>query len=131
VPGAPAHDVVDIDETRRRRVEAFVGRYLRATVEIVAGDRPAAQVVRHTHPDVYDDLRRRAVLVARAGGHTPGQGRTREAIRPQLVSARTSFVRDDAVEASMVVRYGARCRAVAARFELVRDRWVCVALEFA
>lgn len=124
-------DVVEVDDSRRGQVDAFVGRYLRAVVEIVAGDRPAPQVVRHTHPDVYTDLRRRAVLVARAGGHSPGQGRTREAVRPQLVSSRTSFVRDDAVEASLVVRYGSRCRAVAARFELVRDRWVCVALEFA
>ena len=131
VGGTASYDVVDVADDDRARAEAFAGRYLRAAVEIVAGDRPASQVVRHTHPDVYEDLRRRAQLVARAGGHTPGLGRTREAVRPQLVSARTSFVRDDAVEASMVVRYGARCRAVAARFELVRERWVCVALEFA
>ncbi|WP_426244877.1 Rv3235 family protein [Nocardioides sp. LHG3406-4] len=131
VPPAPSQDVVEVDVAERTRVDGFVGRYLRAVVEIVAGDRPASQVVRHTRPDVYADLRRRALLVARAGGHTPGQGRTREAIRPQLVSARTSFVRDDAVEACLIVRYGARCRAVAARFELLRDRWVCVALEFA
>ena len=131
VPSDASCDVVDVAEDHRARVEAFAGRYLRAAVEIVAGDRPAAQVVRHTHPEVYEDLRRRALLVARAGGHTPGLGRSREAVRPQLVSSRTSFVRDDAVEASMTVRYGARCRAVAARFELTRDRWVCVALEFA
>ncbi len=131
VPSIPSPDVVDIDDAEHARVDAFVGRYLRAAVEIVAGDRPASQLVRHTQPEVYADLRRRAVLVARAGGHTPGQGRTVEAIRPQLMSARTSFVREDAVEASMTVRYGARCRAVAARFERERDRWICVALEFA
>jgi hypothetical protein len=31
----------------------------------------------------------------------------------------------------MHVRYGHRSRAVAARFELVRDRWQITALEFA
>ena len=40
------------------------------------------------------------------------------------------MVRDDAVEASAHVRYGRRSRAVAARFEVVRDRWQCVALTF-
>jgi hypothetical protein len=40
-------------------------------------------------------------------------------------------VRDDALEACVHVRYGRRSRAVAARFELVRGRWQCVALEFA
>ncbi len=131
VPSAPSQDVVEVDDAERRRVDSFVGRYLRAAVEIVAGDRPPSQVARHTQPDVYADLRRRALLIARAGGHTPGQGRTREAIRPQLVSAHTSLVRADAVEACLVVRYGARCRAVAARFERQRERWICVALEFA
>ena len=131
VPSAPTQDVVEVDATRRALVDTFVGRYLRAAVEIVAGDRPSSQVARHTHPAVYADLRRRALLVARAGGHTPGQGRTVAAVRPQLVSARTSFVRDDAVEACLLVRYGARCRAVAARFERQRERWICVALEFA
>jgi hypothetical protein len=38
------------------------------------------------------------------------------------------LIRPDAVEASAHVRYGRRSRAVAARFEVVRDRWQCVAL---
>ncbi|WP_248582835.1 Rv3235 family protein [Nocardioides sp. InS609-2] len=131
VPSMPSQDVVEVDDSERSRVDSFIGRYLRAAVEIVAGDRPSSQVARHTQPEVYADLRRRALLIARAGGHTPGQGRTVEVIRPQLMSARTSFVSHDAVEACMLVRYGARCRAVAARFELQRERWICVALEFA
>jgi hypothetical protein len=34
-------------------------------------------------------------------------------------------------EVSLHVRYGQRSRAVAARFELIRDRWQISALEFA
>ena len=131
VPRPASQDVVEVEPGVRAAVDAFTGRYLRAAVEVVAGDRPASQVARHSDPEVYADLRRRAILVARAGGHTPGQGRTAGAIRPQLVSAHTSFVRADAVEACLIVRYGGRCRAVAARFERRRDRWICVALEFA
>ena len=47
--------------------------------------------------------------------------------RPVVVGVRTALIRSDAVEASAHVRYGRRSRAVAARFEIVRDRWQCVA----
>ena len=50
--------------------------------------------------------------------------------RPVVVGVRTALVRDDAVEASAHVRYGRRSRAVAARFEVVRERWQCVAIQF-
>jgi hypothetical protein len=45
-----------------------------------------------------------------------------------VVGVRTALIRSDAVEASAHVRYGRRSRAVAARFEVVRDRWQCVAI---
>lgn len=128
VPGA---DVATVTDDERTRLDRFVRRYLQVAVEVVAGDRPASQVVRHTTRGVYDDLVRRSVLVGRAGGHTPGGGRPGIAVRPAVLGCRTSLVRDDAVEACVHVRYGARSRAVAARFEVRRGRWVCVALEFA
>lgn len=124
-------DVETLSEEIRARLDRFVRSYLQAVVEIVAGDRPASQVLRHTHPDVHVDLVRRAVLIARAGGHAPGGGRPGIAVRPTVRGCRTALVRKDAVEASVHVRYGDRSRAVAARFEVRRGRWVCVALEFA
>lgn len=127
VPGA---DVEELSAGARERLDRFVRSYLQAVVEIVVGDRPASQVLRHTHPDVHADLVRRAVLVARAGGHAPGGGRPGIAVRPTLRSSRTTVVRRDAVEASAHVRYGERSRALAARFEVRRNRWVCVALQF-
>lgn len=123
-------DVEPISEAARARLDGFVRRYLQAVVEIVAGDRPASQVLRHTDTDLHATLVERAVLVSRAGGHAPGGGRPGIAVRPQVRSCRTSVVRSDAVEACAHVRHGRRSRAVAARFEVRRGRWVCVALDF-
>lgn len=126
----PSAEVVPIDRRRRRAVEEWAHRFAQAVVEIVGGDRPVAQLLRWVDRDVYADLHRRAQLVARAGGHIPGQARVQPA-RPRVRSVHVSFVSDRTVETSAVVRYGERSRAVAARFELHQDRWLCTALEFA
>lgn len=123
-------DVVPVDEALRARLDAWSRRYLQAAVEISVGDRPVSQVLRWTSAQVYEDLARRAQLVTRAAGTAPSRGRGRQVVRPAVVGGRSTFVRHDALEACVHVRYGQRSRAVAARFELVRDRWQCVALEF-
>ncbi len=122
-------DLVAVAAPERRHVDAFVGRYLQAVVEIVAGDRPLTQVLRHTVPDVYDDLAGRARAVAAVAGEAP-TARGPHPARPVVVGVRTALIRSDAVEASAHVRYGRRSRAVAARFEVVRDRWQCVAISW-
>ncbi|MDR7251448.1 hypothetical protein J2X46_000420 [Nocardioides sp. BE266] len=127
---ARSNDLVAAPVVDRARVDAFVGRYFQAVVEIAAGDRPAGQVLRHTLPEVYDDLLGRARTVGAAAGLAPGQVRGPNPARPVVVGVRTALVRDDAVEASAHVRYGRRSRAVAARFEVVRDRWQCVAISW-
>jgi hypothetical protein len=128
-PGA-GFDVVRVDLVRRHRFEQHAARIGAAVVEIVGGDRPVSQLLRWTTPEVYQDLARRAHLVAAAVGRRPGTGGT-QSIRPQLVAAHTSFVTEECAEVSLHVRYGPRSRAVAARFELLRDRWQVTALEFA
>jgi len=126
----PVTDVVPIDPTQRGRLDQWVHRFVQASVEIVGGDRPASQLLRWTTGTVYADLHRRAVLVARAGGHLPGAGRV-QPVRPQVVSVHTSFVSPRVAEASARVRYGGRSRALAMRFEHRKDRWLCTAMEFA
>lgn len=123
-------DVVPVDLARRRRFEQHAARIGAALVEIVGGDRPASQVLRWTTPEVYADLARRAHLVAAAVGKRPGSGGV-QSVRPQLVAAHTSFVSEQCAEVSLHVRYGQRSRAVAARFELIHERWQVSALEFA
>ena len=51
----------------------------------------------------------------------PGQGRV-QPVRPQVVGVRTCFLSRRVVEVSVHVRYGARSRALAARFELRAGR---------
>jgi hypothetical protein len=128
--GGPLADVVPIDPGQRGRLERWVHRYVQATVEIVGGDRPATQLLRWTTRPVYADLQRRALLVARAGGHALGVHRV-QPVRPHVVSVHTSFVSARVAEASARVRYGPRSRALALRFERTKDRWVCTAMEFA
>ena len=123
-------DVVTVDLKKRRRFEQHAARIGAAVVEIVGGDRPVSQVLRWTTPEVYQDLARRALLVSAAAGRRPGSGGI-QSVRPQLVRAHTSFISETCAEVTLHVRYGRRSRAVAARFELIRDRWQVTALEFA
>ena len=123
-------DVVPIDVRARQQMDAWAARFAQAAVEIVGGDRPATQLLRWTSAEVYEDISRRALVVAAAGGHRPGQARV-QPVRPKVVGVRTCFVTAAIVEAGVHVRYGRRSRAVAARFERRDDRWVCTALEFA
>jgi hypothetical protein len=121
-PGAPLG-------RHQLEVEQWVRRFAQAAVEIVGGDRPVGQLLRWTTSTVYQDLQRRALLVARAGGHQPGVARV-QPVRPQVRSVHTRFVTPTVAEASIHVRYGERSRAVAARFEQRRGRWLCTALDF-
>ncbi len=128
VGGGATARVVHLDP-QRRSIEAWARRFAQAVVEIVGGDRPATQLLRWTERGVYLDLRRRAVLVARAGGHTPGVGRV-QTVRPRVESVHCSTVNEQVVETCIRIRYGERSRAIAARFEERQHGWVCTALEF-
>lgn len=130
-PPTRATDLVAAEGAKRAELDHFVRRHLACAAEIACGDRPATQLLRHCSSTVYGELTRRAQLVAQAAGTTPALGRGRGAIRPVLRSTHTSLVRDDALEVAAHVRYGARSRALAARFEVVGGRWQCVALEWA
>ena len=131
LPAPRVGDLVSADAGQRAGLDRFVRRFLAGAVEVACGDRPMAQLLRHCSPEVYADLGRRAKLVTTAAGTTPARGRGRGAVRPVLRSAHTSLVRADALEATAHVRYGARSRALAARFEVVDGRWQCTALEWA
>lgn len=121
--------VVPIEQRLRHSIEEWTRRYVQASVEIVGGDRPVSQLLRWSSREVYADLHRRALLVARAGGHQPGLARVQR-VRPVVRSVHACFVSHDVVETGVHVRYGGRSRALAARFERVDQRWICTALEF-
>lgn len=128
-PGAATAPVVPIGSARRE-IASWAGRFAQAAVEIVGGDRPSSQLLRWTSAEVYEDLARRAQLVARAGQHRPGIARV-QPVRPKVVGVHTFLIEPGVVEAALRVRYGQRSRALAARFEWNDERWICTALEFA
>lgn len=90
-----------------------------AIVEILAGRRPVAQVVRWVDPEIAERLRRSAPTPVRAAGGVP--------VRVRRVRVSTSV--DATVEAVAVVDDGTRCRAIALRLEALHRRWVCTSLD--
>jgi hypothetical protein len=99
---------------------AWAARIAQAVVEVLAGDRPASQLVRWTAVDVYDGIRRRARTRRPQGGQPP-----RAAVR----SVRVCEPADGVVEACAVVRRGGRYHAVALRLQGLDGRWQCTALQ--
>lgn len=130
--------VLPLEGSRDARVrsdaEAWAHRFAQAAVEVAGGDRPVTQLLRWTSRTVFQDLERRAQLVARARLHgtaDQASGRRHAGVRPQVLGVRGCVVSPTVVELSAHVRHGHRSRAVALRLELDRGRWRCTALEFA
>jgi len=92
-----------------------------ASVEVVLGRRPAAQLARWLAPGVLDALRTRAVVTR---GAVPPPTRA-----PAVRGVRVCALHEHLVEASAVVDDGRRTRAVALRLETHRGAWRATALE--
>lgn len=108
-----------------REVQAWAARFAQATVEVLGGDRPLAQLLRWTTARVYQDLDRRVRILARSA---PAPQRLRT-IRPQVRSVHVFQPEPGTAEVSVHVRHGQRSRAIAARLERRHGRWTCVALQ--
>lgn len=102
----------------------WASRLAQALVEVLAGDRPVAQLLRWTDEDVFSQLRRRARLAKPSDrtGHGPNH---RALVRSVHIGEPCTGV----VEACAVVRSGIRSRALAFRLEDYDGRWRCTALE--
>ena len=114
-----ADEVAPCDPAGLPDPRRWVGMIAQAVVEILAGRRPAAQVVRWLEPSVYERVRRSVGTRRHAGGGSP--------VRVRRVRVSTSP--DGNVEAAAVVDDGVRCRALALRLEPLDRRWVCTALD--
>jgi len=104
---------------------AWAGRFLQAVVEVVSSDRPLSQLLRWTDERVYEEIgvrKRRMTLRRQATGVKPG--------RQQVASVHVAQLSPATAEVAARVTCGGRSRAVAARLELVRKRWVCTAIAF-
>lgn len=103
---------------------ATTSALVQAVVEVLAGVRPASQLVRWMSHDVHGALSSRAALATRLRRGTPPT--TRQAV---VRGVRVCSPTDGVVEASAVVIDGDRVRAVAVRLEGLDGRWRATALE--
>lgn len=101
-------------------VREFGHRVAQAVIDVLAGHRPATQLLRWARPDVFEALRARVAITTTA--------RTVPARRPVVRSVRACQISTTAVEASAVVVEGDRVRALAMRLEGLDGRWRIAAL---
>lgn len=94
---------------------------VRALLEVLAGDRPAMQLLRWATPDVHEQIVRARRAQAGAGGGRPWAA----TLRRVLVSEPA----DGVAEVSAVVDRGTRSRALALRLEGLDGRWKVTALQ--
>lgn len=104
---------------------AWASRFAQATVEVIGGHRPVAQLVGWTAPSVFRDLERRT----RATARSVPRGTAHAALRPRVSSVHVCRLGPDVAEVSVRVRHGRRSRAVAMRLEATQGRWRCTAIE--
>jgi hypothetical protein len=109
---APAEPLID-----------HASRFVQVVVDIVAGDRPCSQVIGVADAHVYELLTGHAVAARRL------RARTERRRRPRVVSVRVVCHRPGVAEVSARVCHGERSRALAARLEITRGRWICTALD--
>jgi hypothetical protein len=103
---------------------AWAGTLAQAVVEVLAGDRPVAQLLRWTTARIYTELGRRAAVAGRECTAVRA-GRARAVVRRVHVFQPAEGV----AEASAVLSDGRRTRAMALRLQSDGGRWLCTALE--
>lgn len=121
-PAQPGDDTnrsarADLPEPRQ-----WTGRLAQAVLEILAGQRQAAQLARFATLDVLDLLERSSGRLVRRTTNAPVS-------RPVVASVHVSEPVDGVAEACVVMNTGMRRRAMALRLEGVDGRWQCTALQ--
>ena len=109
--------------------EPWAGHIAQALVEVMAGTRPAPQVLRWTVPEVYAVVARRAAVSARravAAGRRDGAAPARRTV---VRSVRVCEPADGVAEVSAVVVDGGRVRALAFRLVGLDGRWRVEAMQ--
>ncbi|WP_240644119.1 Rv3235 family protein [Antribacter gilvus] len=102
----------------------LVCRVVRAAVEVLRGDRPAAQLARWVTPQVYDQLLERGRLMRKVlPPGSAGHPATVRRVRLELVEGGT------AAEATVILQDAGRVRAAAVRLEAHRGAWRVACLE--
>jgi hypothetical protein len=103
---------------------SWVSRFLQAVVEVVANERPLTQLARWTDAEVFAEIaeRRQRVAAHRAGA--------RSRSRQVVATVHISMPHHGVAEVAARVTAGMRSRAIAARLDYQRGRWLCTAITF-
>lgn len=113
------------DDVEIPDAQQWASRLIQAVVEVVSSDRPLSQLARWIDSSVYDDLARRREQVARH--RKPGHPRNG---RQQVATVHVWQPSTRSAEVAARVMLGGRSRAIAARLDFHRGRWLCTALTF-
>ena len=95
-------------------LHAWTMKFIVSVVEVWAGRRQPAQLIRWCHRVIYMELLRKSGSQKEIG---------------KIKSIHQSEPLDGICESTVLIRYGGRYRAVAIRFEGVDGRWLCTALK--
>lgn len=95
-------------------LQAWTMKFIVSVVEVWAGRRQPAQLIRWCHRVIYMELLRKSGSQKEIG---------------KIKSIHQSEPLDGICESTVLVRYGDRLRAVVIRFEGVDGRWLCTALQ--
>ena len=95
-------------------LQAWTMKFIVSVVEVWAGRRQPAQLIRWCHRVIYMELLRKSGSQKEIG---------------KIKSIHQSEPLDGICESTVLIRYGERLRAVVIRFEGVDGRWLCTALQ--
>lgn len=95
-------------------LHAWTMKFIVSVVEVWAGRRQPAQLIRWCHRVIYMELLKNSGTQKEIG---------------KIKSVHQSEPLDGICESTVLVRYGDRLRAVVIRFEGVDGRWLCTALK--
>lgn len=133
LPAIDPDDDVDRVRTPRSALPApgpWAGRLVQALVEVLAGDRPSAQLVRWTDEDVYAAVRASIRPSSHHIAHTaPASDARLPRHRAHVRSVRVCEPADGIAEISATVQRDGRTTAVALRLEGLDGRWICTVVE--
>lgn len=105
---------------------AQVCRVVRAAVEVLRGERPAAQLARWVTPQVYDQLLERGRLMREARQNRPPRPKAHAATVRRVRLVRLGAA---SAEATVILHDEGRVRAAAVRLEARRGVWRVAVLE--
>lgn len=116
--------------TERERVSALTRAVTVAALEVLAGSRPASQLMRWTSAEIVEKLRRRAEVLKYRRLAEPAQAPVHAAHRhAEVLRQRVCHVAEGVYEVALVIRDDSRTRAVVLRAERPQNAWLVTVLE--